>query len=88
MVASAVTGSLNGVPGVGTSTSTSTLFTDSGSYSLTLTPYDGTGTSDAKIVATVVFSSFAFNSDKNGDASVTANFENSDGSAPVVPWLT
>lgn len=83
-----LTGSLNGVPGVGSASATSTLFTDTGSYQLTLTPYDGTGTSDAKIVATVVFSSFAFNSDKNGDATVTANFENSDGAAPVVTWLT
>lgn len=86
-----LTGSLNGVPGVNpttVATSTSTLFTDSGSYELTLTPYDGSATTDAKIVATVVFSSFAFNSDKNGDASVTANFENSNGSAPVVTWLT
>lgn len=83
-----LTGSLNGVPGVGTTSATSTLFTDSESYALTLTPYDGTGTSDAKIVATVVFSSFAFNSDKNGDATVTANFENANGSAPVVTWLT
>lgn len=86
-----LTGSLNGVPGVNpttVATSTSTLFTDSGSYELTLTPYDGATTTDAKIVATVVFSSFAFNSDKNGDASVTANFENSNGSAPVVTWLT
>ncbi len=89
-----LTGSLNGVPGVNpttVSTSTATLFTDSESYILTLTPYDGTGgaaTTDAKIVATVVFSSFAFNSDKNGDATVTANFENANGSAPVVTWLT
>lgn len=82
-----LTGSLNGVPAVGTSSTTSTLFTDSGSYELTLTPYDSTAT-DAKIVATVVFSSFAFNSDKNGDATVTANFENANGSAPVVTWLT
>jgi len=34
-----------------------------------------------------VFSSFAFNSSKTGDTTVTVNFENADGSAPVVTWL-
>jgi hypothetical protein len=45
-------------------------------------------TSGAMIVAGVVFDSFAFNSDKGGDASVTANFANGGGTAPVLTWLT
>lgn len=44
------------------------------------------GTTKANIVSNVVFSSFAFNSDKSGDATVTASFENGDGNAPVLTW--
>lgn len=54
---------------------------------LTLTLYDGTGTADAKVVANCVFDSYAFNSAKDGDATVTVNFSNADGTAPVVTWL-
>ena len=84
-----LTGTLNAVALVDStgSTSTSTIFTDKESYALTLTIFDGSGTSDAKIASTVVFNSFAFNSDKSGDATVTATFENGDGAAPVVTWL-
>lgn len=89
-----LTGSLTGVAGVGSNAVTSgatvntTLFYgENTSYALTLTIYDTTAT-DAKIAANVVFDQFAFNSDKAGDATVTANFSNSDGAAPVITWLT
>lgn len=93
-----LTGSLNCVIGVdSTATSTSSSHTNlillssqdttSTRPALSLTLYDGSGTTDAKITSNVVFSSFAFNSAKTGDTSVTVNFENADGSAPVVSWL-
>ena len=84
-----LTGSLNAVIGVNTAgaTNTASFYTSTATAALTLTVFDGTGTADAKIVANCVFNSFAFNSDKNGDATLTANFENGDGSAPVVTWL-
>jgi hypothetical protein len=88
-----LTGSLNAVIGVNAAgsagtTSTSIMFSQTATAALTLTVFDTTnGTSDAKIVANCVFNSFAFNSDKNGDATLTANFENADGVAPVVTWL-
>jgi hypothetical protein len=84
-----LTGSLNAVIGVNTagSTNTASFYTSTATAALTLTIFDGTGTADAKIVANCVFNSFAFNSDKNGDATLTANFENADGVAPVVTWL-
>lgn len=87
-----LTGTLNAVALVDStgSTSTSTIFTETNTYALTLTLFDQTGTAataDAKIAAAVVFNSFAFNSDKSGDATVTATFENGDGAAPVVTWL-
>jgi hypothetical protein len=34
-----------------------------------------------------VFNNFAFNVDKNGDSTLTCNFSNGDGTAPVVTWL-
>ncbi len=84
-----LTGSLNAVIGVNTSgvTNSASFYVSTATAALTLTLYDGTGTADAKIVANCVFNSFAFNSDKNGDATLTANFENADGAAPVVTWL-
>ena len=84
-----LTGSLNAVIGVNTAgaTNTASFYTSTATAALTLTIFDGTGTADAKIVANCVFNSFAFNSDKNGDATLTANFENGDGTAPVVTWL-
>ena len=90
---------MNGVLMVGTGTGVTTvssiMFTKTNSWntSATNTQYcaltlglfsDGTAT--AKIVSNVVFNSWAFNSDKNADAGVTANFENGDGSAPVLTW--
>jgi hypothetical protein len=84
-----LTGSLNAVIGVNTAgaTNTASFYNSTATAALTLTIFDGTGTADAKIVANCVFNSFAFNSDKNGDATLTANFENADGVAPVVTWL-
>ena len=88
-------GTLNCIVGVNsTATSTATALFDSIQNTsatrpaLTLAIYDGTGTNDAKIVSNAVFSSFAFNSNAAGDATVTVNFQNADGAAPVVTWLT
>lgn len=82
-----VSGSLNGVLLYGTSSSTSSFWSSTSTQTLTLT-LAGSGTSGSKIVSGVGFDSFAFNSDKSGDATVTANFETGDGTAPVVTWLT
>lgn len=98
-----LTGSLNGIMIVGTTTSTVTTdlfygvktnystgtnFSESVSLTLGLYGTSAAATSGAMIVAGVVFDSFAFNSDKGGDASVTANFANGGGTAPVLTWLT
>jgi hypothetical protein len=92
-----LTGSLNAVIGIDSTGSTSTSNTAivlissqdvaTTRPSVTLSIYDSTSTSDAKITSNAVFSSFAFNSSKTGDTTVTVNFENADGSAPVVTWL-
>lgn len=94
-----LSGTMNAVFGVDSTTGVNTafwLFTDQAPSAtaandkrpaLTLTLYDGTGTADAKIVANCVFSQFAFNATKDGDTTVTVNFENADGAAPVVSWL-
>jgi len=84
-----LTGSLNAVAGIASagSTNTSSFFTLTAAAALTLTIFDSTTTTDAKIAASCVFNSFAFNVDKNGETGVTANFENADGAAPVVTWL-
>ena len=95
------TGSLNGIPLLGTAAgvtnSQSILFykttygasitatSTTNTAVLTLKLFDD-GTAKAQIVSNVVFSSFAFNSDKSGDATVTASFENGDGNAPVLTW--
>lgn len=81
-----LTGSLNAVMGVNSSASGSTtnFFVDTATAALTLALFDSAN--DSKIVANCTFNSFAFNSDKNGDATLTANFENADGAAPVVTW--
>lgn len=82
-----LTGSLTGVPGIGTATNTATVFHSSSTAALTLTIYDGSGTSDCKIAANCIFNGFAFNVDKTGDSTLTANFANADGVAPVITWL-
>jgi len=85
-------GSLTGVPAIDSTattvtTGTSLFFGQNTQYALTLKVFEGTAaTADVKIAANVVFDSFAFNSDKVGDATVSANFANSDGAAPVVTW--
>jgi hypothetical protein len=98
-----LTGSLNGIMMIGTTTSTVTTdlfygvktnystgtnFSESVSLTLGLYGTSAAATSGAMIVAGVVFDSFAFNSEKGGDASVTANFANGGGTAPVLTWLT
>lgn len=90
-----LTGSLNAVMGIDNTAATSTSVvynsaqlatTDNVTLTLTLSTGNST-TNVAKIVAGVVFNSFAFNSDKAGEATLAVNFENSNGSAPVVTWL-
>jgi len=92
-----LTGSLNAVIGIdstaGTSSSNTAIVLISSQDVTTTRPaislsiYDTTSTNDAKITSNAVFSSFAFNSSKTGDTTVTVNFENADGVAPVVTWL-
>jgi len=83
-----LTGSFAGIPLVGTATNsaaTSIFFSKTATQTVTLKVYTD-GTNLGQIVSTAVFSSFAFNSDKSGDSTVTANFENANGSAPVLTW--
>ena len=84
-----LTGSLNGVPAIDSSaaTTTASFLVATSTAALTLTLYDAATTTDAKIAANCVFNNFAFNVDKNGDSTLTANFSNADGVAPVVTWL-
>jgi hypothetical protein len=89
-----LTGSLTGVAAIDSTASTSSSLTATSNffgvntqYALTLKIFEGTAaTADVKMTSNVVFDQFAFNSDKTGDATVTANFANSDGAAPVVTW--
>jgi len=87
-----LTGSLNGVPAIDSTAATSIaatsiLFINTATQALTLTIYDGPTTTDARIAANCVFNNFAFSVDKVGDNTVTCNFSNGDGTAPVVTWL-
>ena len=84
-----LTGSLTGVPAIDSTASvnTASFFVSTATAALTLTLFDATTTTDAKIVANCVFNNFAFNVDKNGDSTLTCNFSNGDGAAPVVTWL-
>ena len=82
-----VAGSLNGImlvdaTNTGVTTMTSIFWAKTSTVSLTLSLY-GTNT---KIVSGVGMDSFAFNSDKSADATVTANFETGDGTAVAVTW--
>ena len=45
-------------------------------------------TNAALVQFDAVFSSFAFSSDKNGDASLTVNFEMNDSNGPTMVWVT
>lgn len=94
-----VTGTLNGFAGVeftaATNTAVSILWVNAQNATnatsthstpvVSLMLFDSTN--DAKIVSTAVLHSFNFNSAKTGDASVSCQFENADGAAPVVTWL-
>ena len=84
-----LTGSLNGVPAIDStaSTNSSSFFVSTATAALTLTLFDATTTADAKIAANCVFNGFAFNVDKVGDSTLSCNFSNGDGAAPVVTWL-
>lgn len=84
-----LTGSLTGVPAIDStaSSNTASFLSSTATAALTLTLFDATTTTDAKIVANCVFNNFAFNVDKNGDSTLTCNFSNGDGAAPVVTWL-
>jgi hypothetical protein len=82
-----VTGSLTGVAGVGTATNSTTILHSTATAALTLKVFDTTGTSDCQIAANCIFNGFAFNVDKTGDSTLTCNFANGDGAAPVITWL-
>jgi hypothetical protein len=87
-----LTGSLTGVPAVGATGSTTTavtslLWMNTATQALTLTIYDGATTADARIAANCIFNGFSFAVDKTADSTVTCNFANADGVAPVVTWL-
>lgn len=84
-----LTGSLNGVPAVDStaSTTSSSFFVATATAALTLTLFDATTTADARLAANCVFNNFAFNVDRAGDSTLTVNFSNGDGAAPVVTWL-
>ena len=84
-----LTGSLNGVPAVDStaSTTSSSFFVSTATAALTLTLFDATTTADARLAANCVFNNFAFNVDRAGDSTLTVNFSNGDGAAPVVTWL-
>ncbi len=84
-----LTGSLSGVAALDStaSTTSSSFFVATATAALTLTLFDATTTADAKIAANCVFNNFAFNVDRAGDSTLTVNFSNGDGAAPVVTWL-
>lgn len=84
-----LTGSLNGVPAIDSTASatTSSFFVSTATAALTLTIFDATTTADARIAANCIFNGFAFNVDKVGDSTLSCNFSNADGAAPVVTWL-
>jgi hypothetical protein len=84
-----LTGSLSGVAAIDStaSTTSSSFFVSTATAALTLTLFDSTTTADAKIAANCIFNAFAFNVDKVGDSTLSCNFSNGDGAAPVVTWL-
>jgi hypothetical protein len=84
-----LTGSLTGsleVNDTGT-TSVAVMFNQTGTTLITLGLFDGTATNDCRIAANCIVNNYAFASDKTGDVTITANFANADGAAPVVTWL-
>jgi len=84
-----LTGSLTGsleVNDTGT-TSVAVMFNQTGTTLITLGLFDGTATNDCRIAANCIVNNYAFASDKTQDVTITANFANADGAAPVVTWL-
>lgn len=79
------TGSLE-VNDAGT-TNTSVMFNQTDTTAIVLGLFDGTATTDCRIAANCIVNNYAFASDKTGDVTITANFANADGGAPVVTWL-
>lgn len=79
------TGSLE-VNDTGT-TNTAVMFNQTGTTAIVLGLFDGTATNDCRIAANCIVNNYAFASDKTGDVTITANFANADGAAPVVTWL-
>jgi len=85
-----LTGSLNGIPASDSTATanTASFFVSTSTAALTLAILDvAASTNDARIAANCIFNNFAFNVDKNGDSTLTCNFSNGDGTAPVVTWL-
>lgn len=93
-----VTGSLAGTPAVGNSGTPFGVIPAEPNNQITgkqlggtllLSNYNGTATqSAANLVMDVLFSSVALNTDKNGDATVTVNYELNDSTGPTVVWST
>lgn len=95
-----ITGSLAGQPTVGVASNTTPFGQlTSGAIgsqpggTLTLATYGAaTAATNATNVAYLqfgaVFNSFAFNADKNGDQTLTMNFEMNDSNGPTVVWAT
>jgi hypothetical protein len=85
-----LTGSLNGIPASDSTATanTASFFVSTSTAALALSILDvAASTNDARIAANCVFNNFACNGDKNGDSTLTCNFSNGDGTAPVVTWL-
>lgn len=64
---------------------------DQAGGTVTLSLYGGTtttATNAAMLQFDAVYSSVAFNSDKNGDQTVTLSFEMNDSNGPTVVWAT
>lgn len=94
-------GTLNGFAGVDSTatvtTASSTLFINQFNAAATnltnsipevsLTLFDASTTNDAKLVTKAVLYNWSFNSTKTGDSTLSCNFDNADGAAPVLSWL-
>lgn len=90
-----ITGSLAGQSIVGGpspwGTITGNALPDQPGGTLTLSIYGGTDTSStsaAMVQFSAVYSSLAFNADKNGDSTLTLNFEMNDSNGPTIVWAT
>ena len=89
-----ITGSLNGTPvrAAGTPWGTgATALPSQPGGALTLSLTGGTttsGTSAALLLFDAVFSSYAFNVDKNGESTLSVNFEMNDTNGPQIVWAT